>query len=245
MAINKVLIVGEGELAEKIQGLLSKAGVTVVASDPNSDYSPQLADVDMVLEAAPEDVESKARIFRHCDGKAPQKAIFATTTSCLGVNELSAVTKRLDKFIGLHFNFNPLEEKCLVEVVKGLMTSEETLQAAKELVEKAGAVAVEASDAPGFIVDKVLASVVNEAAYMYMIGIAGIEDIDKMMKVCANWPMGPFEYADAVGLDHIVATLELLSQKKGPQYLPCLLLKDKVAIGQLGKKTGMGFYSYR
>ena len=189
------------------------------------------------------DIEAKKKAFHMAEKQAQEKTIFATTAT-FGVTEIAAATKRAQRFVGLNFTFNPIEEKCLVQIVKQLETSEETLQACKDLVQKTGAVAVEVEDSPGLILDRVMASIINEAATMYASKIATIEDMDKVTKLCLNWPMGPFEFADTIGIDSVVATLETLSQQKGPQYLPCRVLRQMVALRKLGKKTGRGFYQY-
>ena len=219
MEINKVVILGGGEAGEKIRDLFSKAGLRVAMPDLKTDYLGELADADMVLEALPGDMESRKEILRKCDEKAPQKTIFATTASS-GITEMAAVTKRPQKTSGLNFTFNPVEEKCLVQIVKQLETSEETLQACKGLVAKVGATAIEVEDSPGLILNRVMAAIINEAATMYASKIATIEDMDKVTRLCLNWPMGPFQFADTIGIDNVVATLETLSQQKGPQYIP-------------------------
>jgi 3-hydroxyacyl-CoA dehydrogenase len=176
--------------------------------------------------------------------KAPPKAILATTASS-GITEIAAATKRPQKFIGLNFTFNPFGDKCLVQITKGFETSGETVESCRSLVEEVGAMAIELEDSPGLILDRVIAAVINEAATMYMSKIASVEDIDKIAKLCLNWPMGPFEFADTLGIDNVVATLEVLSQQSGQQYLPCRVLRHMVAAGQLGKKTEKGFYTYK
>ncbi|HXX59300.1 MAG TPA: 3-hydroxyacyl-CoA dehydrogenase family protein [Dehalococcoidales bacterium] len=145
--------------------------------------------------------------------------------------------------VGINFIFNPTEDKCLVQLVKELDTKAENVQAIKQAAEKAGAVAVVCEDVAGFIVDRVIASVVNEAAYMLETNLASMDDINKIPKVCLNWPMGPFEFADYIGIDNIVNILDAAS-KYGQQYLPCRTLRQMVAAGKLGRKTGRGFYEY-
>jgi len=241
--INKVVILGGGETGKRIRDLFFKAGLKVVMPDLETDYLKELADADIVLEALRGDVESRKETLRRCDEKAPPKTIFATAASW-GITEMAAATKRPEKTLGLNFTFNLVEGKCLVQIVKQLETSEETVQACKSLIEKVGATAVEVEDSPGFILDRVMASMINEAATMYASRIATMEDMDKVAKLCLNWPMGPFEFADTIGIDNVVATLETLSQQKGSQYIPCRLLRQMVALGRLGKKTGKGFYQY-
>ena len=241
--INKVIILGSGEAGEKIRDLFSQAGLKVVMLNPKEDYIKELADADLVLDALPQDMESRKETLRKCDEKTPEKTILATTASS-GITELAAITKRPQKFIGLNFTANPFEDKYLVQITKGLETSEETLHVCREFIEKAGATGVGLEDSPGLILDRVIATVINEAATMYMSRVASVEDIDNMTKLCLNWPMGPFEFADTLGIDNVVATLEVLSQQLGQQYLPCRLLRHMAVAGQLGKKTGRGFYTY-
>jgi len=241
--INKVIILGSGEATEKIRELFSQAGLKVVMLSPKEDYVDELADADLVLDALSQDMESRKEALHKCAEKAPAKAILATTASS-GITEMAAVTKRPQKFIGLNFTANPFGDKHLVQITKGLETSEETLRTCRELIEEAGAAAVELEDAPGLILNRVITTVINEAATMYMSKIASVEDIDKITKLCLNWPMGPFEFADTLGIDNVVATLEVLSQQSGQQYLPCRLLRQMVASGRLGKKSGKGFYQY-
>jgi len=240
--INKVIILGGGELG-KIRDLFSQAGLKVVMLDLTTDYAKELADADLVLEALPGDIESRKGALRKCDEKAPPKSILATTASSQ-ITEMAATTKRAQKFIGLNFTANPFERKYLVQITRGLETSEETVQTCKGLVERIGATGVELEDSPGLILDRVIVTMINEAATIYMSKLASVEDIDKITKLCLNWPMGPFEFADTLGIDNVVATLEILSQQLGQQYLPCRLLRHMVAAGRLGKKTGRGFYTY-
>lgn len=243
MDISNVVILGSGELAERIKSLFIKADFKVAMPDLTEDYADKLIGAHIVLEAISKDTESKKELLRKCDERTPKKTIFATTAPS-GITEVAAATKRPQRFIGLNFTFNPAEEKCLIQIVKGLETSEETIQACKKLVEKVGATAIKVEDSPRLILDRVLATVINEASNMYAAKIATTGDIDKITKLCLNWPMGPFEFADTIGVDNVVATLETLSHQLGPQYLPCRLLTQMVAMGRLGKKTGRGFYQY-
>jgi 3-hydroxybutyryl-CoA dehydrogenase len=240
--ISKVVILSS-EGVEKIRDLFSRAGLEVLIIDVETDYAKKLADVDLVLEALGGDVESRKEALRECGKKAPPRTILATTASS-GITEMAAATKRPQKFIGLNFTANPFEEKYLVQITKGLGTSEETIQTCRSLMERIGAASMELEDSPGLMLDRVLATVINEAAIMYMSKLASVEDIDKVTKLCLNWPMGPFEFADTLGIDNVVATLQILSQQLGQQYLPCRLLRNMAAAGRLGKKAGKGFYTY-
>ncbi len=238
--INNVGIIGTGDTATKLEKLLSKAGIKVILE---KGWTEKLSGADLIIEALPGDIEPRKEALSKCDKEAPPGTVLATTASW-GITEIAGVTKRVDRVIGLNFTFNPVEEKCLVQVVKTPATSAETVQTCKSLVAKTGAKAVEVEDSPGLILDRVMAAVINEAATMFASKVATIEDIDKAAKLCLNWRMGPFEFADTIGIDNVVATLETLSQRKGPQYIPSRILKQMVALGKLGKKTGKGFYQY-
>ena len=242
--INSIVILGRGERMEKVRAVISRAGLKVVVADMRRDYTKELVDADLVLEDVSGDMDARKKVLRKCDKEASPKLILATTASS-GITELAAVTKRAQKFIGLDFVFNPLDDKCLIQITKGWQSSEETVQSCKALAEKIGAVAVEVEDSPGLILDRVIATVINEAAMMKMSDVAATEDIDRITRLCLNWPMGPFEFADTIGIDNVVAILEILSQQLGQQYLPCRLLRQMAAAGQLGKKTGKGFYTYK
>jgi 3-hydroxybutyryl-CoA dehydrogenase len=244
MEINTVSIIGEGELADKLKELLSKANLKVFIANLKEDYAKQVGESDLVLEVAPEDLAAKKKIFKSCEAKCRKETILATTTSNPWVTQLAGGTKRQDKVVGINFTKNPFEDKYLVQVVKGLQTSDETVRAVMELLETVGITAVKLEENPGFILDRVIASIVNEAAVMYSSKLATKEDIDNMMKVCVNWPMGPFEFADNMGVDRVVEILDSMSQQLGPKYQPCFLLRRMVDAGWLGKKTGRGFHLY-
>jgi 3-hydroxybutyryl-CoA dehydrogenase len=244
MKIGAVGIIGEGEVADKLQETLGKAKIKVVLTSLKGDYGQQIAESDLILELAPEELATKKKVFKNCDAKCPKGAILATTSSNPWVTQLASETKRPDKVVGLNFTKNPFEEKFLVQIVKGLQTSDDTIQAVKQFLTDAEVIAVKLEETPGFILDRVIASVVNEAAVMYSSKLATKEDIDKMMKVCVNWPMGPFEFADSMGLDRVVEILDQMTEQLGPKFQPCFLLRRMVDAGWLGKKTGRGFYVY-
>lgn len=145
---------------------------------------------------------------------------------------------------GLHLTQNPLEEQYLVQIVSGLQTSQETMQSLEDILKRAGLTVVRVEENSGLILDRVIASIINEAALMYSTKLATLGDIDRMMRACVNWPMGPFEFADIIGIDKVVDTLESMSEQLGPKYMPCFLLRKMVSAGWLGKKTGRGFYVY-
>jgi len=244
MRISTVSILGEGELKEELQRILSKAEPKVIIYDTTQDYSEQVLNADLVLETENEDFAVKKKIFENCDNKFNKKTILATTSGNPWITRLAATTKRPDKVIGLNFTKNPFEEKYLVQIVKGLQTSDDTVQYVSEFLVKMGIAIARLVETPGFILDRVIASIINEATIMYSSNLADIKDIDKMMKVCVNWPMGPFEFADAIGIDRVVDILESLSQQLGPKYVPSFTLRKMVDAGWLGKKTGRGFYVY-
>jgi 3-hydroxybutyryl-CoA dehydrogenase len=244
MKIGAVGIIGEGEVADKLQEILGKAKIKVVLTSLKGDYGQQIAESDLILELAPEELATKKKVFKNCDAKCPKGAILATTSSNPWVTQLASETKRPDKVVGLNFTKNPFEEKFLVQIVKGLQTSDDTIQAVKQFLTDAEVTAVKLEETPGLILDRVIASVANEAAVMYSSKLATKEDIDKMMKVCVNWPMGPFEFADSMGLDRVVEILDQMTEQLGPKFQPCFLLRRMVDAGWLGKKTGRGFYVY-
>jgi 3-hydroxybutyryl-CoA dehydrogenase len=244
MKIGTVSLIGEGELADELKELLSKANVKVFVANLKEDYIKQVGESDLVLEIATEDLAAKKKIFKSCDAKCRKETILATTTSNPWVTQLASATKRPEKVIGLNFTKNPFEDKYLVQVVKGIQTSDDIVLAVMEWLKDMEITAVKLEETPGFILDRVIASIVNEAAVMYSSKLATKEDIDNMMKVCVNWPMGPFEFADSMGVDRVVEILNSMSEQLGPKYQPCFLLRRMVDAGWLGKKTGRGFYIY-
>ena len=245
MRIRAISIIGEGEFKTKLQELFSKADFKVTMSGLSEDYVKQVSDADVVLEAVPEDIILKEDVFKSCDTGCRERTILATTTAKPWVTQIAGATRKPERVVGLCFTQNPSsDEKYLVQIVRGLQTSNDTVDVSKELLEQVGITAVKLDETPGFILDRVIASVVNEAALMYATKLATLEDIDKMMKVCANWPMGPFEFADTIGVDRIVEILESMSRQLGSRYLPCFLLRKMVNAGWLGRKTRRGFYVY-
>lgn len=237
MEIRNIVILGTGLLREKIKHLFSHTDMEVTVSDYN------FHNADMVIEVSSGPIEGKKEVFHMADRQAKKETIFATT-SPFGITQIASLTKRPSRFVGLNFVFNPFDEKSLVQIVKALETSDETIEACKALLSKTGAITIEIKDLPGLIVDRVMASVINEGATMCAAGITSVEDIDKVARSCLNWPAGPFELADILGIDEVLAILEFLYQEEGPQFLPCRLLKQMVAMGRLGRKTGSGFYTY-
>ncbi len=202
------------------------------------------AKADLVIEAVPEEPELKKSVLRELDGLAAPSILFASNTSSIGINELAAATHRADRFVGMHF-FNPVPVMKLVEVVRGKETSDETVRTALEVCARMGKTAVEVQDAPGFVSNRVLMPMINEAILALQEGVASKEAIDTVMKLGANHPMGPLELADFIGLDTCLNILEVLRKGfRSDKYAPAPLLRRLVDEGKLGKKTGHGFYDY-
>lgn len=198
----------------------------------------------LVIEAIVEDMETKKRLFKEIAELLPSETILASNTSALSITELAAHSGRPEEFIGMHF-FNPVPVMNLVELIKGMQTSERTFSAAKEFVESLGKTCVSVNEAPGFVVNRMLVPLINEAIFILSEGIASAEDIDQAMKLGANHPIGPLALADLVGLDVCLAVMETLYEGFGdPKYRPCPLLRKMVKAGHLGRKTGRGFFVY-
>jgi 3-hydroxybutyryl-CoA dehydrogenase len=199
---------------------------------------------DLVVEAATEIESLKLDLFCQLDQTVNKDSILATNTSSISITRIAAATKRADKVIGLHF-MNPVPVMQLVEVIRGLATSEATFQEITGLVEKLGKVVAVSQDYPGFIVNRILMPMINEAIFVLHEGIASVEDIDRGMKLGTNHPMGPLALADLIGLDTVLAIISVLYEGfKDPKFRPCPLLVKMVDAGYLGKKSGRGFYTY-
>lgn len=203
-----------------------------------------LSGADVIIEAAPEDSAIKEDIFRQLDRIARPEVILASNTSSISLTQLGAVTKRPEKVIGMHF-MNPPVVMQLVEIVRGLATADETYTVIDGLARKMGKTTIQAKDYAGFVVNRILLPMINEAIYALYEGVGGVEDIDQGMKLGTNQPMGPLALADLIGLDTCLAVLERLHHGLGDdKYRPCPLLRNYVAAHYLGKKTGKGFYEY-
>lgn len=203
-----------------------------------------LQDCDLVIEAATENVDLKLKIFKQLDEVVKKEAYLCTNTSSISITKIAAATSRPEKVCGMHF-MNPVPLMKLVEDIKGLQTSTETFKMAKDFSEHLGKVFVEANDMPGFIVNRILMPMINEAVYTLNEGIGSVEDIDASMKLGTNQPMGPLTLADFIGLDTCLAIMNVLHEGLGDtKYRPCPLLVKYVEAGWLGRKSGRGFYKY-
>jgi 3-hydroxybutyryl-CoA dehydrogenase len=228
------------------KGTLSEAqkSDTLARLSTTTQLSEGLFDADLVVEAATENVEIKLSIFRDMDVYAPAKAILATNTSSISITKIAAVTKRPQQVIGMHF-MNPVPVMKLVEVIRGYATSDACTETIMQLSRQLEKIPVEVNDYPGFVANRILMPMINEAIYTLYEGVSGVEGIDTVMKLGMAHPMGPLQLADFIGLDVCLAILRVLHDGFGqPKYAPCPLLVNMVMAGKLGVKTGEGFYTY-
>lgn len=282
MGIQKVLIIGAGQMGSGIAQVCAQAGYEVKLNDIKQEFFDRglgaitknltrdvekgrktenekaailgritmsldlqdASEVDIIIEAAVENMEVKQSIFKQLDTIAPAHAILATNTSSLPITEIAAVTKRPEQVIGMHF-MNPVPVMKLVEIIRGLATSDEVYKEVEEMTVKLSKAPVEVNDFPGFIANRILLPMINEAVYALYEGVASKEAIDDVMKLGMNHPMGPLTLADFIGLDTCLSIMEILHEGLGDsKYRPCPLLRKYVAAGWLGKKSGRGFYVY-
>ena len=198
----------------------------------------------LVIEAATENESLKVKILQQLDGMLPAETVLATNTSSISITKLAAVTQRPDRFIGMHF-FNPVPMMALVEIIRGLQTSDATHDTVKALAERLGKTPITVKNAPGFVVNRILVPMINEAFFVLSEGLASPEDIDAGMKLGCNQPIGPLALADMIGLDVCLAVMNVyVNEYNDSKYRPCPLLKEMVAAGYLGRKTGRGVYRY-
>lgn len=226
---------------EKITAADKEAALARIKASTNYE---DLKGSQLVIEAATENYDLKVKILTQLDGMLAPEVLLATNTSSISITKLAAVTKRADKFIGMHF-FNPVPLMKLVEIIRGLQTSDATHEAVKALSEKLGKSPITVKNAPGFVVNRILVPMINEAFQVLSEGTASPEDIDEGMKLGCNHPIGPLALADMIGLDVCLAVMEVYLEEFGDsKYRPAYLLREMVAAGRLGRKTGQGVYTY-
>lgn len=246
-ALDKAMIT----IAKNLDRIVAKGGITEAQKETtlknitvHTVLAAGVANADLVVEAATENVEIKLNIFRELDKVCAENTILATNTSSISITKIGAVTKRADKVIGMHF-MNPVPVMKLVEVIRGYSTSNEVTQLIMETSRKLNKVPVEVNDYPGFVANKILMPMINEAIITLHEGTAGVEEIDTVMKLGMAHPMGPLQLADFIGLDVCLSILRVLQDGYGnPKYAPCPLLVNMVMAGNLGVKSGQGFYAY-
>ena len=282
MNIEKIGVIGAGQMGHGIALVSAQAGFDVIIHDTTDDFVKKgigkiekfldksiekgkinvndknkilkkingttklddLKNVDLIIEAIFENVQSKKQLFQQLDKICKKECIFASNTSTIPITDLASATTRAEKFIGMHF-MNPVPLMRLVEVIRGLKTDDETTKIIKEISQKMGKTPVEVNDGPGFVSNRLLMPMINEAIYCYMEGIGSVENIDNVMKLGMNHPMGPLELADLIGLDVVLNIMTVLYEGfNDSKYRPCPLLKKMVQAGLLGRKSGKGFYNY-
>ena len=244
------LIKSKGRIEQSLLKLCEKGKLTAAEVSKakqriqTTQHLEELSRTDLVIEAASENPQLKFEIFRKLDSICRDDVILSTNTSSISITEIAAQTRRPDRVVGMHF-MNPVPLMKLIEVIRGLRTSDETFRAVRALGEKMGKDCIESKDFPGFVVNRILMPMINEACYALFEGLASAQDIDNAMKLGTNQPMGPLTLADFIGLDTCLAILNVMHDGLGdPKYRPCPLLKQYVAAGLLGKKSGQGFHKY-
>ncbi|MCA1010928.1 3-hydroxybutyryl-CoA dehydrogenase [Halobacillus halophilus] len=282
MSINKIMVIGAGQMGAGIAQVFAQSGLQVKLNDLNQDALDngldgikkrldravekgklstedkneamerlsgttdmhEASDCDLVVEAVVENMDIKTKVFKSLDEIMPDHAILASNTSSLPITEIAASTNRPSQVIGMHF-MNPVPVMKLVEIIRAIQTSDETYQAIEDLTKKINKSPVEVEDFPGFVSNRILMPMINEAIYTVHEGVASPEDVDTVMKLGMNHPMGPLTLADFIGLDTCLYIMEVLHEGFGDsKYRPCPLLRKYVKAGWLGKKSGRGFYSY-
>lgn len=241
---------GIATVAGSLERLLKKEKITVADKDAalarikgSTNYD-DLKAAQLVIEAATENFDLKVKILKQIDAVVAPDVIVATNTSSLSITKLAAITTRADRFIGMHF-FNPVPMMALVEIIRGLQTSDATHAAVHAMATSLGKTPITVKNAPGFVVNRILVPMINEAFFVLAEGLATAEDIDAGMKLGCNQPIGPLALADMIGLDVCLAVMDVyLSEYGDSKYRPCPLLKEMVAAGRLGRKTGQGVYTY-
>jgi 3-hydroxybutyryl-CoA dehydrogenase len=241
---------GRNAVSSSLDRLLKKEKLSAADKDAalgrikgTTDYG-ALAQCDFIIEAATENEPLKVKILKQVDSLAKADAILATNTSSISITKLAASTGRADRFIGMHF-FNPVPMMALVELIRGLQTSDATVETASALAKRLGKTPIVVKNAPGFVVNRLLCPMLNEAVFALSEGIASAQEIDDGMKLGCNHPIGPLALADMIGLDVLLAVMEVFYRDfNDPKYRPAPLLKEMVAAGYLGRKSGRGFYSY-
>jgi 3-hydroxybutyryl-CoA dehydrogenase len=241
---------GLAAIGTSLERLVKKEKLTAQAAGEvrarvraTTDYA-ELAQADLVIEAATENIDIKRRIMKQADGVIAPHAVLATNTSSISITALAAGTSHPERFIGMHF-FNPVPVMALVELIRGLQTNDDTHAAAAEFIRRIGKTAIDVRNSPGFAVNRILVPMINEAIFALQEGVATAAEIDEGMRLGCNHPIGPLALADLVGLDTLLSVLEVFQRDFGdPKYRPAPLLREMVSAGMLGRKTGRGFYSY-